>query len=67
MNDTAGFYKFESDLLLHGKMVHGPGFDLIQDFKDTYQYPVEGWYWFESEDQAREFFELPLPTAPDSV
>jgi hypothetical protein len=32
------------------------GVDLTVDNKDEHTYPVEGWYWFDTEDQAKEFF-----------
>lgn len=45
---------------MHGPTaVHGPSFNLLSEEKDLYTYPVEGWYWFDSEAEAREFFGLP--------
>jgi hypothetical protein len=29
---------------------------LIASEHATYEYPVDGWYWFDSEEDAREFF-----------
>jgi len=58
--DQQGFYK------LDGILCHGPNFvlnssyELSKEQKDTYTYPVDGWYWFEDENQARTFFGLPL-------
>ena len=34
---------------------------LTKENKDSYTYPVDGWYWFESEQEARVFFDLPFP------
>lgn len=54
--DSSGFYKYE-EILLHGpNAVHGPDFSLLKEEKDNYSYPVEGWYWFDSEEVAKEFF-----------
>ena len=59
MEDTSGFYKLDGDLL------YGPNFVLNKDYelrKETYDqnnYPVDGWYWFDSEDEARTHFNLP--------
>lgn len=56
------FYKSENDELLGGSMmVIGPTFELYEHDKDRYEYPIEGWYWFDTEEQARIFFNLPEP------
>jgi hypothetical protein len=54
-----GFYKNDEGLLYAPNSVSGPGFDLAKEAKDGYTYPVEDWYWFDSEAEAREFFGLP--------
>jgi hypothetical protein len=60
MNNKPGFYKLENDQLLYG-----PNFVLNSNYelrKETYQdhdYPIDGWYWFNSEQDARTFFNLP--------
>lgn len=48
---TAGFYSKEH-MLRAGKFVYGPGFTLIAENKDDYTYPVEGWTWFDSAEEA---------------
>lgn len=65
--DTSGFYNKDA-MLRAGKFVYGPGFTLLVALKDTYTYPVSGWTWFDSaEDAAAEFdvniddFNLDLP------
>jgi len=59
--DTNGFYKNDNDTLLYApNFVDNKDYKLEKNQKDTYQYPVYGWYWFESEDEARSFFNLPL-------
>lgn len=75
---NAGFYKNNFGELLYGPtFVSGPGFDINLENKDTYTYPVQGWYWFDTLDQACEFFQLditkyqdetnmPTPTYPPS-
>ena len=49
--DESGFYKqFEDGSWVHApNFVYGPDFELVRELKDTYSYPVEGWYWFETE------------------
>ena len=36
-------------------------FRLFREERNTYTYPVDGWYWFDSEEEARIFFNIPLP------
>ena len=53
---TDGFYKIDpetGELLYAPNAVYGPGFTLLQDEKEQHQYPVDGWHWFDSEDEAR--------------
>lgn len=56
---TEGFYKYMDEQLLYGpNYVEGNGFLLLRQEKDQYAYPVDGWYWFESEEDAKVFFDL---------
>ena len=34
-------------------------YELKKENKDTLTLPVDDWYWFESEEEARTFFNLP--------
>lgn len=61
MNDTSGFYKKEVEDILYGvSEVMGPDFNLRRDEKDQYEYPVHGWYWFDSTEEAYAFFGVPI-------
>tara|TARA_R110000868_G_scaffold294621_1_gene555133 strand:- start:74 stop:379 length:306 start_codon:yes stop_codon:yes gene_type:complete len=67
--NTSGFYRNEDGQLLHGPTtvqfpisVDHPGLNRAQ--QDSYTYPVEGWYWFDSENEARAFFDMPLVEEP---
>ena len=61
MDNTSGFYKNEDSLLLFGPNgVSGPLFDLNPSAHAEYTYPVAGWYWFDTEEEARLFFGLPV-------
>jgi hypothetical protein len=42
--------------------VIAPGFELLRSAKDSYTYPAEGWYWFDSLELACGFFNVPVPT-----
>jgi len=55
-----GFYKLDGDMLLHGpNYVYAPTFTLLRELKDGYQYPIDGWRWFDTEAEARAFHGLP--------
>ena len=50
--DTSGFFKNDSGMVLNGpNFVLGGSYSLYKEQKDTYTYPVEGWYWFDSEEE----------------
>ena len=58
----AAFYKLTEDaLLVAPNFVENMNYLLTKENKDSYTYPVDGWYWFESEQEARVFFDLPFP------
>lgn len=59
--DTSGFYKLDSDLLFGPNFVLNASYELRRETKDQCAYPEDGWYWFDSEEDARLFFNLPLP------
>jgi hypothetical protein len=68
---TSGFYKKIQEANEHGVLedclVYGPNgvanknYRLHRTTKDQVQYPVDGWYWFDSEEEARTFLEIPTP------
>lgn len=65
--NTSGFYKNDEGMLLYGpNFVIGGGFSIFKEQKDIYEYPVCGWKWFDSEEQARIEYNLPKPIEPES-
>ena len=50
------FYKNFDGALSFGLLITAPDFVLAASEKDTYTYPVDGWYWFETEAEAKAFF-----------
>jgi len=54
MEDTSGFYRNN-----HGEIQYAPNFvlssvyELRKETKAKHDYPVDGWFWFDSEDQAK--------------
>ena len=67
MDDTSGFYKLDGDLLFGPNFVLNVNYELFRAEKDRHTYPIDGWYWFDSEDEARSFFELPARTPEPPV
>jgi hypothetical protein len=60
-NDTSGFYSNNGGLLCAPNFVDAPTYQLNRGDKDTYTYPVNGWYWFDSIEEAANFFGIELP------
>jgi hypothetical protein len=59
IQDTSGFYKYESNNMLFGpNFVKNNEYQLTKETKDQFEYPVDGWHWFESEDEAYLFFNI---------
>ena len=57
-NKTDGFFRVENEnILVSGRLyVLNSEYALYRDQKDTYEYPVDGWRWFDSKSEAHEFF-----------
>jgi hypothetical protein len=56
------FYKFDQgSLFVAPNSVKSAGYVLLAENKDTYTYPVQGWYWFDSDEAA----ETELGTSDD--
>jgi hypothetical protein len=61
MDDTSGFYKRDpGGILLFGRyFVLNADYHLKRDHHATYEYPIDGWSWYDSEDEAREALNFP--------
>lgn len=47
------FYKLDNkQLLIAPNFVKAPNYELDTELKDTYTYPVNGWYWFDTDEDA---------------
>jgi hypothetical protein len=54
MDDTSGFYKLDEGQLLYGpNFVINANYQLNRETKDEHAYPVDGWSWFNTEEQAK--------------
>jgi hypothetical protein len=49
MEDTSGFYKQneEKEWMHAPNFVYAPDYTLLKEEKDTYDYPVDGWSWYD--------------------
>ena len=56
------FYKYENEVLMFGPTVMDAEYALTPDMLSELSLPIDGWYWFDTEDQAREFFGIPINT-----
>ena len=58
--DTSGFYKLDGDLLYGPNFVLNANYELRRETHDQHTYPIDGWYWFNSDEEARLFLGLPV-------
>jgi hypothetical protein len=59
----AGFYKQDTTELRYAPVsVIGPGITLTSDNHVGVTYPVNGWYWFDTVQEAFDFFGIPYYT-----
>lgn len=66
----SGYYKVDPDgvTLLYGRFyVLNANYELWRDQKDSYTYPVDGWSWYESEDEARLALNCPRPKTDEEI
>jgi hypothetical protein len=57
--NTSGFYKIlENNLQYQPSFVYDEGVTLWAGDYHVYAYPLAGWYWFDSEEDAKLFFKL---------
>lgn len=55
------FFKVDGGLLEGTNSIFGPDYILLAEHKDTYTYPINGWHWFDTIEEARIFFNIPEP------
>lgn len=46
------YYKRDNEILQQASEVYAPDFVLTPDTHATHQYPIDGWYWFDTLDEA---------------
>lgn len=55
----AFYFKHGKELLEAPERVQGIDYELLAGQHESYVYPVDGWHWFNTEEQARAFFLKP--------
>jgi hypothetical protein len=57
------FYKkiSDSEMLEAPNFVHGPGYSLTADVVGSLELPVDGWYWFNTKEDALTVLEVVEP------
>lgn len=59
---TSGFYKYEDGIVLFGpNFVVNAEYELRAETHEEHVYPVDGWYWFDDENGAYDFFGVEKP------
>lgn len=64
MEDTSGFYKLDGGLIFGPNFVLNKDYQLRRETKEQYTYPVDGWYWFDTTEEAEVFFGI-APTVEE--
>lgn len=58
MTYADGFYKLDGMLLYGPNFVLNANYELRRETKDTHTYPTDGWYWFDTLEEACTFLGL---------
>jgi hypothetical protein len=63
MRNSGGFYKLDSDFLLYApNYVLNANYELENNTHNQHIYPIDGWYWFDSVEDA--YVKLDIPFEP---
>lgn len=65
MQDTSGFYKLDAELLYGPNFVLNKNYALHRDSHTENTYPIDGWYWFDSRQDALMYFNIIEETSTD--
>ena len=58
----SGFYKLDGDAVIYGpNFVLNAEYELRAETKNEHAYPVDGWYWFDTDQEAYAYFDIVLP------
>ena len=60
------FYKLLDEHVTQGNHIEGNGYVLISDYQETYELPIDDWYWFATDEEAYTFFNY-TPPVPQEI
>lgn len=52
------FFTILNDMLTYANVISSPDFELTIETRNDYEYPKDGWYWFDTEEEAKVFFNI---------
>ena len=57
-----GYYRYEraSSHIQHANNVYNNAYTLLKSQQDSYELPIDGWYFFSTPEAACEFFEVDI-------
>lgn len=55
------FYKLDGAVLEAPNFVLNANYELRKETYDQNIYPIDGWHWFDTKEEAYAFFGVPLP------
>lgn len=65
---TNGFYKYDGGGLFGpSTKVYNANYELFVENLEQYTLPIDGWYYFESEELAKEFFGIEEEEIPEVI
>jgi len=54
-----GFYKILNDELWHApNAIYSPSYTLTKENRGEFNLPHDGWYWFDTEAEAKTYFNI---------
>jgi hypothetical protein len=58
---TDGFYTKRNNKLIYGsRSIAAPTYKLTKKLKNSYEYPIHGWHWFDTLEEACLFFDIDI-------
>jgi hypothetical protein len=61
--NTSGFYKAQGEDLLYAPIfVQSATYTLLRSDRENYLYPVDGWSWFSSKEDAYQYHQIAIPS-----
>jgi hypothetical protein len=61
--NTSGFYKAQGEDLLYAPIfVQSATSTLLRSGRENYLYPVDGWRWFDSKEDAYQYHQIAIPS-----